>query len=77
MSYLYILEINVPVSSFANIFSYSVGYLFVYGFLCFAKAFEFNYVPFVYFCFSINLGDGSKKGTASFHVKECSAYIFL
>ena len=44
MSSLYILEINpLSVSSFANIFSRSVGYLFFsflffYGFLCCAKA---------------------------------------
>ena len=53
---LYILEVNsLLVASFAKIFSHSVGCLFVvdcccfYGFLCRAKAFKFNYVPFVYF----------------------------
>ena len=45
MSHLYILEINpLLVASFANIFSHSEGclLLFVYGFLCCAKAFRFN-----------------------------------
>ena len=54
MSCLYILEINpLSVASFANIFSHSEGCLscLVYGFLCYAKAFKFHQVPFVYFCF--------------------------
>ena len=43
MSCLYILEINpLSFASFANIFSHSLGCLFVYCFLCCAKAFLFN-----------------------------------
>ena len=45
MSYLHILEINpLSIASFANIFSHSGGFLFVFfdGFLCYAKAFKFN-----------------------------------
>ena len=45
MSCLYILEINpLSVDSFANIFSHSEGCLFVYvyGFLCCAKALKFH-----------------------------------
>ena len=45
MSYLYILDIkSLSVKSFAQIFSYSVGFLFVFfnGFLCCAEHFEFN-----------------------------------
>ena len=41
----YILEINpLSVASFANIFSHSVGclFVFVYGFLCCAKALKFH-----------------------------------
>ena len=30
---------------------YRLSFHFVYGFLCCAKAFKFNQVPFVYFCF--------------------------
>ena len=41
-----------------------------YTFLCCAKAFKFNCIPFVYFCFYF-LGDGS-----NLH-QECSASIFL
>ena len=54
MSCLYILEINpLSVVSFAVIFSHSEGGHFhlAYSFLCCAKAFKFNQVPLVYFCF--------------------------
>ena len=53
MSCLYILEINpLSVVSFAVIFFHSGGYLhLVYSFLCCEKAFKFNQVPLVYFCF--------------------------
>ena len=54
MSCLYILEINpLSVVSFAIIFSRSEGCFFhlAYSFLCCAEAFNFNYIPFVYFCF--------------------------
>ena len=43
MSCLYILDINpLLVASFANIFSHSLGCLFLDGFLCCVKAFKFN-----------------------------------
>ena len=54
MSCLYILDRNpLLVTSFANIFSYSVGIFFqvIDGFLCCAKDFKFNYVSFIYFGF--------------------------
>ena len=53
MSYLYILEINpLSVVSLA-IFSHSEGCLFTLLIVSFAvqKAFKFNQVPLVYFCF--------------------------
>ena len=54
MSCLYILEIN-PLSavSFAIIISLSEWLFFhlAYSFLCCTKAFTFNQVPLVYFCF--------------------------
>ena len=53
ISCLYILEIN-PLSavSFAVIFSHSEGCLYLaYSFLCCAKAFKFNQVSLVCFCF--------------------------
>ena len=50
MSCLYILGIKpLSVTLFAKVFSQSVGCLFVYGFLCCAKAYKFDWVPFVYF----------------------------
>ena len=52
MSCLYILEINLlSVVSFAIIFSHSEGCLFTLLIVSFAKAFTFNQVPLVYFCF--------------------------
>ena len=53
MSYLHILEINpLSVVSLAIIFSHSEGsFHLAYSFLCYAEAFNFNLVPFVYFCF--------------------------
>ena len=42
----------LSVASFANIFSQSGSCLFiVYGFLCCAKVYKFDWVLFVYFCF--------------------------
>ena len=63
MNCLYMLDINpLRVISFANIFSHSLVCLFVSSFLCCAKAFKFDKVPLVYFCFiSFILGNGSKK----------------
>ena len=53
MSCLYILEINpLSVVSFAIIFSHPEGCFHLsYSFLSCAKAFKFNQVPLVYFCF--------------------------
>ena len=56
MNCLYMLAINpLWVMSVANIFSQSIDWLlfiyFFYGFLCSAKAFKLNYIPFAYFCF--------------------------
>ena len=54
MSCLHILEINpLSVVSFVIISSHSEGCLFhlAYSFLCYAKAFKFNQITFVYFCF--------------------------
>ena len=43
MSCLYMLDVNpLLVISFANIFSHSVDFLFVVGFLCYAEAFKFS-----------------------------------
>jgi len=51
ISCLYILETKpLSVASFETIFSHSVSCLL--GFLCCAKAFQFDEVPWVYFCSS-------------------------
>ena len=58
MSCLHILEINpLSVVSFAIIFSHSEGCLFTCFCFPFAvqKAFKFNQVPFVCFCFYLFL----------------------
>ena len=46
----------MSVASFAIIFSHSESYPFhlAYSFLHCAKAFKFNQVPFVYFCFYLH-----------------------
>ena len=81
MSCLYILEINpLSVVSLAIIFSHSekIGCLFtfhlVYSFLCSAKAFKFNQVPLVYFCFYFYYSRRWViEDLALIYVIECSA----
>ena len=53
MSCLYILEINPSSGLICYYFLLFWGLLFylAYSFLCCAKAFKFNQVPLVYFCF--------------------------
>jgi len=79
MSCLYILEIN-PLSfvSFAIIFFHSESYFhLVYSFLCCAKAFKFNQVPLVYFCFYFHYSRRWViEDLALIYVIECSAYVF-
>ena len=70
MCYLYVLEINpLSVTLFANIFSQSIGclFIFVYVFLCCAKV--FNKVPFIFAFVSITLGDGEQKKISVIYVK--------
>ena len=46
------------------------------GFLCCAKAFYYDVVPLVYFCFCCPcLRRYIQKNTVAFYVKECSAYV--
>ena len=81
MSCLYIFKINpLSVFKFAIIFSHSEGCLFhlAYSFLCYAKAFKFDQVPLVYFCFYF---DYSRRWViedlALIYVIKGSAYVFL
>ena len=65
MNYLHILEINpLSFTSFANIFSHSVGSLFMLFMVSFAMQKLLNLLRFHLFIFVfvfITLGDGSKK----------------
>ena len=65
MSCLYILEINpLLVESFANIFSQSVGWLFVLFIVSFAVQKILSLIRYHWFIFvfiSISLGGGSKR----------------
>ena len=76
MSCLYILEINpLSVVSFAIIFS---NLRVAYTFLCCAKAFKFNQVPFVHFCFYFHYSRRwVTEDLALIYVTECSTYVFL
>ena len=60
MHKLFVCFGNLPLSvaSFANIFSHYEGCLFILftAFLCSAKAFKFNYVPFVFAFSFVTLG---------------------
>ena len=64
-SCLYMLDINpLVVISFANIFSYSVGCLFIFSMVSFAVQKLLSLIRFHLFIFafiSFTLGDGSKK----------------
>ena len=65
MSYLYILEINpLSVSSFANIFLHSVGYLFILFMVSFAVQKLLSLIRshlFIFVFISITLGDRTKR----------------
>ena len=73
------MEINpLSVVSFAIIFSHSEGSHFAYSFLCCAKAFKFNQVPLVYFCFYFHYSRRWViEDLALIYVIEVSAYVFL
>ena len=81
MSCLYILEINsLSVVSFAIIFSHSEGCLFTLLMVSFAvqKAFKFNQVPLVYFCFYFHYSRRWViEDLALIYAIECSVYVFL
>ena len=78
MSYFQILNIN-PLSSvsFVNSLSHSVGWNFDHFFCC-AKAFNFNWISFVYFCLFFLLALGNKPTKYCYiFVKKCFAYILF
>ena len=74
VSCLYILGINpLSVVSLTIIFSHSEG-CFAY-FLCCAKAFTFNQVLLVYFCFYLHYS--GRWVTEDLAICQCSAYVFV
>ena len=79
-SCLYVLEINpLSFASFANIFSYSEGCLFVLLMVSFAVQKLLSLIRshlFIFVFISISLG-GVKKDLAVIYVIECSVYDFL
>jgi len=74
-SCLYIFEINsLSATSFAIIFSHSEGCIFTLLIVSFIvqKAFKFNKVPFVYFCFYFHYsGRWVIEDPAVIYVREC------
>ena len=79
MRSLYILEINPLSVSFAIIFFHSEGCLstFLIVLSC-AKAFKFNQVPLVYFCFYFHYsGRWVIEDLALIYIIMCFAYVFL
>ena len=78
MNCLYILEINpLSIVSFVIIFSLSEGSFHIaYSFLCCAKAFKFNEVTLVYFCFYFcYFRRWVIEDLALIYVIECSAFV--
>ena len=78
MSSVYILEINpLSVVSFAIMFSHSKDCLFTLLIDSFAvaKAFKFNQIPLVYFCFYFCYS--RRWVIEDLYVIQCSAYVFL
>ena len=67
------LDINPLSTSFANIFSHAVGFLFIDGILCCAKAFKFNQLPYI-FAF-IPFRRQIQKNITEIYVKECSTFV--
>ena len=72
MNSFYILEINLlSVASFVIISP-------ILKTVSCAEAFNFNYVPFVYFCFYFHYsGMWVIEDPAVMYVRECFVYVFL
>ena len=81
MNCLYMLDINpLSVISFANMFSHSVGCLFILSMVSFVVQKLLGLIRshlFIFAFVSFALEDGSKKNIAAVYVKECAAYVFL
>ena len=71
------MDINpLSVKSLSNIFSHSVGCLFVSLMVSFAVQKFYIKVPFVFILFLFPWRDISKN-IAAIYVKECTGYVFL
>ena len=81
MNCLFMLYINLlSVILFANIFSHSVGCLFILSVVSFALQKLLNFTRshlFIFAFISFALGDRFPQNIAPIYVKECSAYVFL
>ena len=79
MSHFYILEINtLSVALFANIFSHSMGCLFILFMVSFAVQKLLNLVSPCMFIFAfvfVTLRGESKKDIAAIYVKECLSMV--
>ena len=79
MSSVYILDIN-PLSDtlFANIYSHSVGYVFVLLIVSFAMQQLFDVFLFVYFCFCFLCGGRQiRNNIPEIEVSMYISYVFL
>ena len=67
------------VASFANIFSHSVGFLFILFMVSFAmQIFKVQLSPIVNFCFYFYYSRRwIQKDIATIPVRGCSVYVFL
>ena len=76
---LYILEINpLLLPSFANIFSHSVGCLFILFMVTFAVQKLLSLIKshlFIFIFIFITLEGGFPEGNAENNIKECSAFL--
>ena len=81
MSCLHIFEINpLSVTLFANIYSHSVGCLFILFMVSFVMQKLLSLIRFHLFIFVfifITLGGGSKKNIAVIYVSKRPAYLAL
>ena len=81
MSHLYILEIHsLLVTSLVNIFSHSVGCVFILLMVSFAVQKILNLIRsylFIFVFIFITLKMWIQKDISGIYAKECSAYVFL
>ena len=79
MNCLYILEINCQLFPLLYFLPFwGLSFHLAYTFLCCTKAFKFNQVPLVYFCFYFHYSRRWViEDLALIYVIKCSSYAFL